>query len=105
MEGDIQEKLVRRVEDENNGREKEDLKSKIWTENKKMWVVAGPAIFTRFSTFGINVISQAFVGHIGPTELAAYALVITLLTRFANGLLVCGVYIEFVIPDCKTFMQ
>ncbi|KAL0404728.1 UNVERIFIED_CONTAM: protein DETOXIFICATION 21 [Sesamum radiatum] len=46
-----------------------------------------PAMFTRFSTFGINVISQAFVGHIGSTELAAYALVFTLLTRFANGLL------------------
>ncbi|KAL3620212.1 hypothetical protein CASFOL_035124 [Castilleja foliolosa] len=30
---------------------------------------------------------QAFVGHIGATELAAYALVFTLLTRFANGLL------------------
>ncbi|XP_042055556.1 protein DETOXIFICATION 21-like [Salvia splendens] len=52
-----------------------------------MWVVAGPAIFTRFSTFGISVISQAFVGHIGSTQLAAYALVLTLLTRFANGLL------------------
>ncbi|KAL8495846.1 hypothetical protein ACS0TY_019819 [Phlomoides rotata] len=86
MEGDIQEKLMRRVEDEIK-EEEGDLKSKLWIENRKMWVVAGPAIFTRFSTFGINVISQAFVGHIGATELAAYALVITLLTRFANGLL------------------
>ncbi|KAL8506432.1 hypothetical protein ACS0TY_017352 [Phlomoides rotata] len=86
MEGDIQEKLMRRVEDEIK-EEEGDLKSKLWIENRKMWVVAGPAIFTRFSTFGINVISQAFVGHIGATELAAYALVITLLTKFANGLL------------------
>jgi MATE family multidrug resistance protein len=38
-------------------------------------VVAGPSIFTRFSSFGVRhrVISQAFVGHIGATELAAYA--------------------------------
>lgn len=71
-----------------NGGNEENLKQKLMIENKKMWVVAGPAIFTRFSTFGINVISQAFVGHIGSTELAAYALVLTLLTRFANGLLV-----------------
>ncbi|XP_011070014.1 protein DETOXIFICATION 21-like isoform X1 [Sesamum indicum] len=84
MEGDGSEKLLRAAEDEI---EEENLKSKIWVENKKMWVVAGPAMFTRFSTFGINVISQAFVGHIGSTELAAYALVFTLLTRFANGLL------------------
>ncbi|KAL0453328.1 UNVERIFIED_CONTAM: protein DETOXIFICATION 21 [Sesamum latifolium] len=73
--------------DENQGSKEEDLKGKIWEENKKMWVVAGPAIFTRFSTFGITVISQAFIGHIGPTELAAFALVATLLARFANGLL------------------
>ncbi|XP_047945178.1 protein DETOXIFICATION 21-like [Salvia hispanica] len=82
MECDPREALVKPVEEE-----EVDLKTKLWVENKKMWVVAGPAIFTRFSTFGINVISQAFVGHIGATELAAYALVFTLLTRFANGLL------------------
>ncbi|KAG6430940.1 hypothetical protein SASPL_109014 [Salvia splendens] len=82
MEGDPREALVKPVEEE-----EVDLKTKLWVENKKMWVVAAPAIFTRFSTFGINVISQAFVGHIGATELAAYALVFTLLTRFANGLL------------------
>ncbi|KAK4412745.1 protein DETOXIFICATION 21 [Sesamum alatum] len=87
MEGNGSEKLLRAVEDESHGSKEEDFKGKIWMENKKMWVVAGPAIFTRFSTFGINVISQAFIGHIGSTELAAYALVITLLTRFANGLL------------------
>ncbi|XP_011070199.1 protein DETOXIFICATION 21-like [Sesamum indicum] len=84
MEGDGTEKLLRATEDEI---EEENFKSKIWVENKKMWVVAGPAMFTRFSTFGISVISQAFIGRIGSTELAAYALVFTLLTRFANGLL------------------
>ncbi|KAF7801416.1 protein DETOXIFICATION 21-like [Senna tora] len=52
-----------------------------------MWIVAGPAIFSRFSTFGITVVSQAFIGHIGSTELAAYALVMTVLVRFANGVL------------------
>ncbi|KAH6818640.1 MATE efflux family protein [Perilla frutescens var. frutescens] len=87
MEGDGREALLKAVETAENGRNEESLKTKLWRENKKMWVVAGPAIFTRFSTFGINVISQAFVGHIGSTELAAYALVFTLLTRFANGLL------------------
>lgn len=87
MEGDAREPLLKAVEPVENRRNEEDLKTKLWIENKKMWVVAGPAIFTRFSTFGINVITQAFVGHIGATELAAYALVFTLLTRFANGLL------------------
>ncbi|KAJ0975417.1 hypothetical protein J5N97_017382 [Dioscorea zingiberensis] len=60
---------------------------KLMEENKKLWVVAGPSIFSRFSTFGVTVISQAFVGHIGPTELAGYAIVSTVLMRFANGIL------------------
>ncbi|KAM5550481.1 protein DETOXIFICATION 21-like [Rosa sericea] len=67
----------------------EDLgvKYKIWNESKKMWVVAGPAIFTRFSTFGTSVISLAFIGHIGSTELAAFSLVFTVFVRFNNGIL------------------
>ncbi|KAG1338249.1 putative protein DETOXIFICATION 21 [Cocos nucifera] len=67
--------------------EEDKLSRTLWVENKKLWVVAGPSIFTRFSTFGVTVISQAFVGHIGATELAAYALVSTVLMRFANGIL------------------
>ncbi|RVW89866.1 Protein detoxification 23 [Vitis vinifera] len=49
-------------------------------------IEVGPAIFARFATFGVNVISQAFIGHIGSTELAAYALVGTVLLRFANSI-------------------
>jgi MATE family multidrug resistance protein len=64
------------------------LGRRAWEENKKLWVVAGPSIFTRFSSFGVTVISQAFIGHIGATELAAYALVSTVLMRFSNGILV-----------------
>ncbi|OAY74055.1 Protein DETOXIFICATION 21 [Ananas comosus] len=45
--------------------EGESLGRRIWRESGKMWVVAGPAIFTRFSTFGVSVITQAFVGHLG----------------------------------------
>ncbi|XP_048226069.1 protein DETOXIFICATION 21 isoform X2 [Ricinus communis] len=88
MEGEIAEKLLKKAEkDQNQEVEQVKFKDKLWTETKKMWVVAGPAIFTRFSTFGINVISQAFIGHIGATELAAYSLVFTVLLRFANGIL------------------
>lgn len=87
MKGDIKQKLLKEAEE--TFADEVSLKEKIWSETKKMWVVAGPAIFTRFSTFGINVISQAFIGHIGPTELAAYSLVYTVLLRFSNGILVC----------------
>ncbi|KAF9587667.1 hypothetical protein IFM89_004499 [Coptis chinensis] len=63
------------------------LHTKVQVEMKKLWIVAGPAIFTRFSTFGVTIISQAFIGHIGATELAAYALVQTVLLRFVTGIL------------------
>lgn len=85
MEGEMKEKLLVEREggevrvSEDDGEEK--LKIKVWREMKKMWVVAGPAIFTRVSTFGIQVISQAFVGHIRATQLAAYALVVTVILR------------------------
>lgn len=93
MEGDLNEKLLAKPtgkKEETVSGEAEaqlQLKEKVWIESKKMWVVAGPAIFTRFSTFGINVISLAFIGHIGSIELAAYALLFTVFIRFANGIL------------------
>lgn len=75
--------------------EKEELKERIWGESKKLWIVAGPAIFARFATFGVSVISQAFVGHIGSTQLAAYALVATVLLRFANSIQVFSILTSF----------
>lgn len=99
MGGAINEKLLREEITQAEEEEEEErvnelepevsLKEKIWSESKKMWVVAGPAIFTRVSTFGINAIGQAFIGHIGSTELAGYSLVMTVIVRFANGVLVC----------------
>ena len=89
MEGGINEKLLTGVNGDNGVAKEEKFKDRLWAETKKMWIVAAPAIFTRFSTFGINVISQAFIGHIGPTELAAYSLVSTVILRFSNGILVC----------------
>ncbi|RZC86439.1 hypothetical protein C5167_030517 [Papaver somniferum] len=69
------------------GKDDENLRTKVVVESKKLWVVAGPAIFTRFSTFGISIITQIFIGHMGAIELAAYSLVFTVLLRFANGIL------------------
>ncbi|KAL6009696.1 Protein DETOXIFICATION 21 [Asimina triloba] len=85
-ERDLNAKLLKARSEEE---EEEELRlgRKIWEETKKLWIVAGPGIFTRFSTFGVTVISQAFIGHIGATELAAFALVSTVLLRFANGIL------------------
>ncbi|KAK7852241.1 protein detoxification 20 [Quercus suber] len=87
MEEDMNQKLLREVDaaGEISVVDQVPLKDKVWSEMKKMWVVAVPAIFTRASTFGINVITQAFVGHIGSTELAAYSFIYTVFLSFAIG--------------------
>ncbi|XP_019199429.1 PREDICTED: protein DETOXIFICATION 21-like [Ipomoea nil] len=81
MESNISEKLLE------NSVEEVKIGEKICCEMKKMSVVVLPAIFNRFSTFGITVISLSFIGHIDPIDLAAYALVQTVLLRFCNGVL------------------
>ncbi|MFQ6646637.1 hypothetical protein Gotur_018891 [Gossypium turneri] len=86
MGGDINQKLLIEAKKNEDGGVK--FKEKLWTESKKLWIVAGPAIFTKFSTFGVTIVSQAFVGHIGPTELAAFSLCCTVLFRFGNGVLI-----------------
>jgi MATE family multidrug resistance protein len=92
--------LIKNSPSSSEEEEHEELLGKrVWNETKLMWVVAAPAIFTRFSTFGIQVISQAFVGHIGSRELAAFALVFTVLIRFANGILVS----IFLLPFCLMY--
>ncbi|XP_047938933.1 protein DETOXIFICATION 21-like isoform X2 [Salvia hispanica] len=79
MEGGIHENLLE------HEAKSSVLKNKIWNETKKLWVVAGPAILIPFSTFGIHVISQAFIGHFSSMQLAAYALVFTVIFRVVLG--------------------
>lgn len=68
--------------------EDEDLKRKIWIESKLLWHIVGPAIFSRISSYSMNVITQAFAGHLGDTELAAISIVNNVITGFDFGLLV-----------------
>ena len=103
MEGNLEKKLLSREKksEEEEEEEKLSLVKRVWEESKVMWIVAAPAIFTRFTTFGISIISQAFIGHIGSRELAAYALVFTVIIRFANGILVC--YVMFLLSNLNNF--
>lgn len=80
-----------------NGQEEDELgmREKVWRESKKLWAVAAPAIFTRFSTSGVSLITQAFIGRLGSTELAAYSITLTVLLRFSNGILVSTPLLAF----------
>ncbi|KAI3451199.1 hypothetical protein Pfo_007864 [Paulownia fortunei] len=67
--------------------EDEGLGRRVWIESKMLWRIIGPAILSRLSTYSYNVITQAFAGHLGDTELAAISILISVITGFDFGLL------------------
>ncbi|KAL3755042.1 hypothetical protein ACJRO7_002163 [Eucalyptus globulus] len=79
-----------RMEERLLGTEAKDMSSlagRVWAESKKAWRVTFPAMLARVTNFGVFVVTQAFIGHISKTELAAYALIQIIGVRFANGIL------------------
>lgn len=65
----------------------ESLNARIWQESRKIWRVAFPAMLSRVTSFGMFVVTQAFIGHISEVQLAGYALIQIITLRFANGIL------------------
>ncbi|KAG8649901.1 hypothetical protein MANES_08G150400v8 [Manihot esculenta] len=72
---------------ESEAKDINDLKKRIWAENKKIWKVGFPATLARVSQYGMFVVTQSFIGHVGELELAGYALIQIITVRFANGIL------------------
>ncbi|OMO61304.1 Multi antimicrobial extrusion protein [Corchorus olitorius] len=64
-----------------------ELKERVWVESKKIWRIAFPASLTKLTSFGMFVITQAFIGHLNKVELAAYSLIQIITVRFAYGVL------------------
>lgn len=78
---------------ETNGTDPEEAKDKslsrrLWVETKKLWQIVGPAIFSRVAAYSMNIVSQAFAGHLGAVELAAFSIANTVIVGFNFGLLV-----------------
>ncbi|XP_058087653.1 protein DETOXIFICATION 27-like [Magnolia sinica] len=63
------------------------LGCKILIESKKLWQIVGPAIFSRIAMFTMNVVSQAFAGHLGDLELAAFSIANTVVVGLVFGLM------------------
>lgn len=63
------------------------LGRRVWIESKKLWQVVGPAIFSRMALYAMNVVTQAFAGHLGDLELAAFSIANTVVVGFVFGLL------------------
>ncbi|XP_021282156.1 protein DETOXIFICATION 24-like [Herrania umbratica] len=64
-----------------------ELKGRVWSESRKLWRIAFPAMLTKLTSFGMFVVTQAFIGHLSNVELAAYSLIQIITVRFAYGIL------------------
>ncbi|KAF8404670.1 hypothetical protein HHK36_009558 [Tetracentron sinense] len=65
----------------------QDLVRRVWIESKKLWHIVGPSIFSRVASYTMNVITQAFAGHLGDLELASISIASTVIVGFNFGLL------------------
>ncbi|KAB2058585.1 hypothetical protein ES319_A11G243300v1 [Gossypium barbadense] len=68
--------------------EKSDLKRRVWVETKKIWRIAFPTMLTRVTSYGMIIVTQSFLGHIGEVQLATFALIQSIFVRFINGILI-----------------
>ena len=57
-------------------------------ESKKLWYLAGPAIFTSICQYSIGALTQVFAGQVGTIELAAVSVENSVVAGFAFGMMV-----------------
>lgn len=101
MAGSSNQPLLAGVNDD-EGNEK--LASKVRIESKKLWHIVGPSIFSRLSAYSMNLITQAFAGHLGNVELAAVSISVTVIAGFNYGFLVFSLTIHFFLSLHETFL-
>ncbi|KAJ4978174.1 hypothetical protein NE237_008954 [Protea cynaroides] len=63
---------------------------RIWGESKKIWQIAGPAIFSRVALYAMTLIIQAFAGHLGNLDLAPISIASTVIISISFGFLRVG---------------
>ncbi|CAN6448193.1 unnamed protein product [Victoria cruziana] len=71
----------------NSEEEEPSLLRRTVVESRKLWRIAGPAMLTRLALNGMNVVTQAFVGHLGDLQLASVAIAINVIVGFNFGLM------------------
>lgn len=64
-----------------------DFFKKFGVESRKLWYLAGPAIFTSICQYSLGAITQVFAGHVGTIELAAVSIENSVIAGFSFGLL------------------
>ncbi|XP_050224952.1 protein DETOXIFICATION 35-like [Mercurialis annua] len=62
-----------------------ELKLVFWIETVKIWKIAGPVVFNFMCQYGINSVTNIFVGHIGDFELSAVSISLSVIGTFSFG--------------------
>ena len=99
MDNNLEERFVAKQEED-----KSDLKRRVWVESKTIWTIAFPSMLSRVTSFGMVVVTQSFLGHIGEVELATYALIQSILVRFVNGILVSFHFLNIRIKNLHKYL-
>ncbi|WOH07036.1 hypothetical protein DCAR_0626465 [Daucus carota subsp. sativus] len=60
---------------------------RFWIESRKLWQITAPSIFSRVAAATMNIVTQAFAGHLGEVELASISIANTVIVGFNFGLL------------------
>ncbi|KAL2543279.1 root hair specific 2 [Abeliophyllum distichum] len=64
-----------------------DFFEEFMIESRKLWYLAGPAIFTSLCQYSLGAITQTFAGHLGTLELAAVSIENSVIAGFSFGIL------------------
>ncbi|KAL6954651.1 Protein DETOXIFICATION 31 [Sarracenia purpurea var. burkii] len=64
-----------------------DFFREFLVESKKLWQLAGPAVFTTLCQYSMGAITQLLAGHLGTIELAAFSIENSVVAGFALGFL------------------
>ncbi|PPD79106.1 hypothetical protein GOBAR_DD23961 [Gossypium barbadense] len=85
---------------------KKDLSTRLWIETKKLWVIVGPSIISPVASYSMNIITQAFAGHLGDVQLVAISIANTAIVGFNFGLIAftckdLGSFYSFVVTHLR----
>ncbi|CAA6666524.1 unnamed protein product [Spirodela intermedia] len=59
----------------------------IWRSRRGCWWIAAPIVFNILCLYGINSMTQIFVGHLGNLDLSAVAIGLSVISNFSFGFL------------------
>lgn len=73
----------------------------FWIETVKLWKIAAPIAFNTLCQYGINSVTNIFVGHIGNFELSAVAISLSVIGTFSFGFMVSTCYLLLVVLNVE----